>query len=96
MAQCPKCHYIRTEADAHIPDGVCPACGIAYAKWLAAQQNETAAMADEGYDEAIEPDESDTPHTLGEKVRFWLFYIPDRIDPLVFWSRVAAYLLFFI
>lgn len=35
--QCPKCGYLRREQDSHVMAGVCPQCGIAYAKWLARQ-----------------------------------------------------------
>ena len=33
---CPKCRHVRT-ASATVPDWQCPACGIAYAKFLQAQ-----------------------------------------------------------
>ena len=97
MADCPKCHYVRTEADSHVPEGVCPACGIAYAKWLAAQQN-TAATTTTRTEDAEEGllEQPDNPDILTEKFRFWLLYIPDQVDPLVFWGRVTAYLLFFV
>jgi predicted nucleic acid-binding Zn-ribbon protein len=42
--ECPKCHYVRQEHDATVHAGVCPACGIAYAKWLAQQASEAAAI----------------------------------------------------
>lgn len=31
---CPKCRYVRQEADRHVHAGVCPSCGIAYQKYL--------------------------------------------------------------
>jgi glutaredoxin len=34
---CPKCSYVRTAADAKVPDWQCPKCGIAYAKFEAQQ-----------------------------------------------------------
>lgn len=40
---CPKCGYQRQLSDRHVMAGVCPACGIAYRKWQAAQQARCAA-----------------------------------------------------
>lgn len=31
--QCPKCDYVRSAADAVVPDWQCPKCGIVYAKF---------------------------------------------------------------
>jgi hypothetical protein len=39
MQRCPKCGHRPSAADASVPEGVCPACGIAWAKWLARQQS---------------------------------------------------------
>ena len=93
MTDCPKCHYTRTPDDNHIPDGICPACGIAYNKYRAAQQA-ASVQADEA-DDDIEveylPDE-----TLKDKIMVLLFGVPDRIDPVVFWSRAICYVIFFI
>ena len=94
MTQCPKCRYVRTEADAHIPDGVCPSCGIAYAKWQPPTEQATSLDNGESFDELSETSSSD--ETLKEKIAFWLFDVPDRIDPLVFWGRALAYVIFFI
>lgn len=30
---CPKCNYKRSERD-HEAEGICPGCGLIYAKWL--------------------------------------------------------------
>ncbi|MES2015833.1 MAG: hypothetical protein V4484_04995 [Pseudomonadota bacterium] len=38
LSTCPKCSYQRLPSDAHIHAGVCPACGIAYQKFLDRQQ----------------------------------------------------------
>ncbi|MGV3590832.1 MAG: DNA-binding protein [Gammaproteobacteria bacterium] len=35
---CPKCGYVRSERDAGVYPGTCPACGIAYIKWQQAQE----------------------------------------------------------
>ncbi len=91
MTDCPKCGYTRTEADRHVMAGICPACGIAYAKWRARES---------GADKARRPEKSysDTKatltHSFWQRCRYTFTYIPDTIDPLVFWSRVAVYLVF--
>ena len=38
---CPKCNYVRTASDTS-PDWQCPKCGVAYAKFLAAQAGASA------------------------------------------------------
>ena len=38
---CPRCSHVREE-DSQVPDWQCPACGVAYAKALRAQQPEDA------------------------------------------------------
>ena len=92
MTQCPKCNYVRTEADAHIAAGVCPSCGIAYAKWKPPQGQDTV---DEGSTDAQYEADSERD-SLKQAIAFWLFEVPDRIDPAVFWGRVIAYLIFFV
>ena len=52
MTDCPKCHYTRTPDDNHIPDGICPACGIAYNKYRAVQQ--AASVQTDEADDDIE------------------------------------------
>src|SRR5262245_25915678 len=41
---CPKCKYVRSAAET-APDWQCPKCGVAYAKFLAAQQGATMTMS---------------------------------------------------
>ncbi len=96
MSECPKCHYARTPEDNHIPDGVCPACGIAYDKYMATRQAATAQTdahtteADDDVGGEYLPDE-----TLKARIMSLLFDVPDRIDPVVFWSRAICYVIFF-
>lgn len=40
---CPKCKHVRT-ANEVTPDWQCPKCGVAYAKFIAAQQGASATM----------------------------------------------------
>jgi hypothetical protein len=91
MIDCPKCGYTRTEADRRVMAGICPACGIAYAKWRARES---------GFDEANRSGKSDSDadvtltHNFWQRCRYTFTYIPDTVDPMVFWSRVAVYLVF--
>jgi hypothetical protein len=73
-------------------DGVCPACGIAYAKWKPPQEQTANIEIETVYEDHHEVEDE----TLKQKIVFWLFEVPDRIDPVVFWSRALAYLIFFI
>jgi hypothetical protein len=44
LTLCPKCAYQRLPGDRHIHEGVCPACGIAYQKFLDRQQATSAPV----------------------------------------------------
>ncbi len=97
MAECPKCHYTRTPEDNHVPGGVCPACGIAYGKYAAAQQSATVQSESNRTisDEKAEIDYvRDKP--LKEQIVSLLFDVPEQTDPLVFHSRVIGYVVFFL
>lgn len=86
MIQCPKCGYARQSKDANIHEGICPACGIAYQKWLARQQ-----LIDNTPDNNIEEDEpsaEDIPLSL--QLKMLLTEIPEKIDPTAFWGRIIA------
>ncbi|HFB67064.1 MAG TPA: hypothetical protein ENJ60_16135 [Aeromonadales bacterium] len=87
--QCPKCHSIRTVKDQHILKGICPSCGIAYDKWKKNKsQNQTEFRAD------------NAPLTQADKplhrLKNTLLFVPEKIDMLVFRSRVIIYFIFFI
>lgn len=72
---CPKCAYQRLSTDAHIHEGVCPACGIAYQKFLDRERNRPPAM------EAA-PVEHWTARLLES---------PPQVDQLAFWARAGAW-----
>jgi len=94
VTTCPKCGYIRqpTEQSGH-PD-TCPSCGIVYHKWQA--------------NPALDPKSLRKRRRLQETVietsnRFslrallsYLTYVPTQINPLVYWGRSAAYVIFFV
>jgi hypothetical protein len=86
IATCPKCAYVRQETDRHIHEGVCPACGIAYQKYIARQQTQPAVPAPQVQFEAVVP--------LRARVAAHLFVLPQPVEPAQFWGRVAAFLAF--
>lgn len=85
-AACPKCHYQRTAIDAQINPDICPACGIVYAKWIVRQQ---ASEIKTPILNEIDEDE-ETRQTLRE----FISYVPENIDPAVFWGRAVTLLAF--
>ena len=95
MKQCPKCHYARTATDSHVPAGVCPACGIAYNKYIAAQQ--AASVDRHGHGETddskiklayIEP--------AGVRLRSLLFAVPAQVPATVFYGRLLCFAVFLV
>ena len=89
MTECPKCHYQRVAIDAQINPDICPSCGIVYAKWIARHQ-------------APKPTADATPiiNTVNEDeeprraFREFIFYVPENVDPLVFWGRALTLVVF--
>ena len=79
LPTCPKCAYQRLPTDRHIHEGVCPACGIAYQKYIARQRGLPV----------------DVPAPLEyEIVPHWSqrwMASPDRVSPLAFNARCAAW-----
>lgn len=88
--QCPKCQYIRTTDDQHVMDGVCPSCGIAYAKWQG-KQSKTARDQSDADRENINIDNS---YSFSQKLWFTFTYIPEKIDAPNFWGRCVLLAIF--
>jgi hypothetical protein len=84
MTECPKCHYVRQNKDANIHAGVCPACGIAYQKWLERQQKI------DGQFDNTDADYEESDNALLPRLKALLTEIPVTIDPLAFWSRAVT------
>lgn len=89
--QCPKCRYIRQASDTHIHADICPACGIAYQKWIDRHQN-TSNASEENHPANSEFFSEDVD---SEEERFFPRLIasftatPSAVDPIIFWARVA-------
>jgi hypothetical protein len=83
ITTCPKCSYQRLPTDAHIHEGVCPACGIAYQKYLDRQRAPAPAPVE--YEVAV-------PRT--EQLKARLSEVPQQVDATAFWARAAAWCAF--
>lgn len=82
MAECPKCYYQRRAIDAQVNSEVCPACGIVYAKWMARHQtSEVTPSITNTNDDDVE---------VRQSFREFITFVPEDIDPAIFWARVAT------
>jgi len=85
---CPKCRHTPLPEDQSLP-AACPACGLVLAKF-AVPLPPRSAMAVDAIRDAEPGRWRMLAKQLGEAVR----YVPPRIDPLLFWTRVALLLIF--
>lgn len=88
--QCPKCQYIRTIHDQHVMEGVCPSCGIAYAKWKSTS-TPAAHKKREADNDGVDVGNS---YSFAQKLWFTLTYIPEKVDVPRFWGRAVLFLFF--
>lgn len=94
---CPKCDYLRLATDDHVLAGICPACGVAYSKWVAAQQSKPSPLSpphqrsiDSGF--SCEPCVPQSPWP--KRLLVTLTEVPEQVDRLSFWGRAFLYVLF--
>ena len=87
MTVCPKCNYQRQAADSQTYPGLCPRCGIAYAKYRPPEQNPVQK------DTTPNPDEVEVV-TLSQRLLNTLTYIPEQTDSTALWGRVGLYAIF--
>ena len=80
--RCPKCGHERSATET-APEGVCPACGLIFEKYLKTRFAEPAAPPG-----ASDPAGSDAPTPL-ERARTLLFHLPDEIAPLHVYARAV-------
>ncbi len=78
--RCPKCGHRGLPADQSLP-AACPACGVILAKLAAARRGVAAARR------RVDPDDSQR-----EGLAALLLRVPDRVDLLRWWLRVALLL----
>ncbi len=86
--KCPKCGFIRPADDQSDP-GICPSCGVVFAKWVSHTLG-TARLA------ARDQHSDENPGGRLSPLIARLTYVEPRTDPIHFWSRVAAYVAFFV
>ena len=86
MTRCPKCGHARTRAESHVHEGICPACGIAYAKWQARRRG-AAAPVPSSPGQAAPEDNGHGPFLT--RLRLQLVEVPERVDAAAFWGRTA-------
>ncbi len=86
--KCPKCGYQRRPGDDHVLAGICPACGIAYQKWLQRQKRQPAEEVGTVF--TREPRLSAL-----QRIKSTISEIPEAVDAFSFWGRGALFVLFF-
>ncbi|MAY03024.1 MAG: hypothetical protein CMQ38_08630 [Gammaproteobacteria bacterium] len=84
---CPKCQHEPQEHDRDTMAGVCPACGIAYAKWQP-----------EDFQDGIPPEAElpESKETLSRRIYYYVFFMPSDRDESAFWGHLVIYVWFFI
>jgi hypothetical protein len=88
---CPKCHYQRQAADAQLHPDICPACGIAYTKWLA---KHTSAATEEKNDFQSVENEVVIYQNLTQQIVAACCYVPEKVAIESYWARVVMLILF--
>lgn len=79
---CPKCRYETREHDADILPGVCPACGIAYAK----RQN---PAQDKEINEPGNEIETVTKEGIAKRLYYYLLFMPSDLHESAFWGHAV-------
>ncbi len=96
---CPKCQYQRQAYDSHVMEGICPACGIAYAKWRPETDQTTSPqnLPEAERDDIYEDDDDDiAPENIRTRLVDAVTYVPDRVDSVAFWGRAILFVALFI
>lgn len=83
FATCPKCRHQRA-ANETADLGTCPACGLVFAKWMA-RTSFVPPSRQRVEDEGSDDDEA----SLATRLIDILTHVPEKVDPLSFWGRVA-------
>ncbi|SHH45693.1 hypothetical protein [Massilia sp. CF038] len=84
--RCPKCAYQRLPTDTHVHSGVCPACGIAYQKYLDRQAGVLPPVAEILVHETVLP--------AHEQLRLRLLEMPAEVDQVTLGGRALAWTAF--
>ncbi len=83
---CPKCGHERQSQESAPSADACPQCGLIYSKWLHQRFSAPEAPA------------AGVPHNERMLVRLkaQLLQVEESVDPLAFYGRLGAYVLFFV
>ena len=90
MTICPKCQYRRQAGDSQVHEGICPRCGIAYAKYRAPEQ--TFSDNEETDDET----RKDLKLSFRRRLVNSVTYVPEQVDTHYFRGCVCLYGIFVI
>lgn len=82
---CPKCGHTPLPADQSLP-AACPACGIILAKFGLAPPPRAVVSEAEAEESSIA--------SRSAALMALLTHVPERVDPTMFWARVAMVLVF--
>ena len=88
--RCPNCHHQRQEYDPDGLPGVCPACGIAYAKWLERQ----AALTEEMDAAGGEPEAPAEAEPRLTRLLHYALFVPSDRHESAFWGHALIYAIF--
>jgi hypothetical protein len=83
---CPKCGYVRKPSDAELNPLICPACGIAYNKWLARQKGVVPQHA--RVSRSIDEDEKSSFQNILEAIT----YVPEHVEIIEFYARAITFI----
>ena len=87
-ANCPKCGHAPMPADQAFP-ATCPACGVILARVGRPAPVRTAVDRERDRERDLVDDDGDD-EVAPRGLRARLLQVPDEVDPLAFWLRVAA------
>jgi hypothetical protein len=99
MTACPKCKHVRQHHENNVHAGICPRCGIAYAKWQAKNESELSSR----HEMPVEEDQggSEQPASWFDYCRECVTAVPERVEPVVLcgravtWCALLAWALYF-
>lgn len=97
MTKCPKCQHVRMPHETNVHPDICPACGIAYAKWQARHGKPDASVSDSARGDATH-DAADDEDGVEQPAQGWAGFlwdsfteVPMRVEPTVWWGRVMVW-----
>jgi hypothetical protein len=94
---CPRCGHERPQDDVQTYPGVCPACGVAYEKWLALQAKTDPTTAPEAaslaqLEAAVSPPEPTEP--LWSRLYHYTCFMPSDRHESALWGHLVIWFCF--